>query len=57
MEIFSEIERRSDKGRRSGKERRQYDNPQYNGPERRRVQERRLILDRRSQTLFEQHFH
>ncbi len=57
MEIFSEIERRSDKGRRSGKERRQYDNPQYNGPERRRVQERRLTLDRRSQTLFEQHFH
>ena len=57
MKFFSKDERRNVKDRRSGKKRRQYDDPQYNGSDRRMMEERRLNSDRRAQIMADRHFH
>ena len=57
MKVSSKNKLRSGKDRRLAKERRRYDDTQYNGTERRMMEERRLILERRSQIMSDRHFH
>ena len=57
MKTFSKNENKSDKDRRLGKERRQYNNPYHNRHKKRIEQERRLMQSRRSQIMCNGHFH
>ena len=57
MKLSSKNENRSGQDRRSIKEHRQYDNPQYDEPERRMAKERRLVLERRAQIMSDRHFY
>jgi hypothetical protein len=52
MTAFLKNVRTSDKDRRSGGDRRQYNEPQYSSRDRRRAQERRVDNDRRKVQLF-----